>query len=51
MKGIVWTTNIKDGNKMLEEIIENYLYSKIEIINKRNSSFGSSVNFENGDCW
>ena len=49
MKGIVWTTSIKDGNKMLEEIIEDYLYSKIKIFNKKVSSFGSSVIFENGD--
>lgn len=54
MKGVIWCTNLSDGNKMLEKIIDNYEFYGIDMeINgyKHSKLNGSSVTFNNGDNW
>ena len=41
MKGVVWCTNLSDGNKMLKEIIDKYKYSGIDLINYKASFYDS----------
>lgn len=51
MKGVVWCTNLSDGNKMLEKIIDRYKYSGIDLNNYKQSHYDSCATFNNGDYW
>lgn len=51
MIGIIWTENIEAGNKKLEQMIEDYSQTKINMTSYMHSKYGSIVSFENGDRW
>lgn len=51
MKGVIWCTNLSDGNKMLEEIINKYKYSGIDLNDYKINFYNSFATFNNRDYW